>query len=249
MIRRFIDWNIRLSCGLDRLLPADYVIDGHSDFKSNFAPKWLKANARVVDIGGGKNPFLTVERKNALAIHVTGVDISAQELERAPVGAYDKIIRADISETAGTGNADLCICEAVLEHVQDVAAAFGAIASFLRTGGVALIFVPSRNAVFARLNLLLPERIKRFVLFTIFPHTKRDQGFPSYYNKCTPADFRALATSAGLEIQEAKYYYVSSYFSFLFPLHAAWRAWILLFRSIAGEQAAETFSMAMKKVK
>ncbi|MBA3494709.1 MAG: hypothetical protein H0T87_11515 [Gammaproteobacteria bacterium] len=85
-----------MSRGLDRLLPADYVIDGNSDFKSNFAPKWLKANARVVDIGGGKNPFLTAERKNALGIHVTGVDISAQELERAPVGAYDKIICADI---------------------------------------------------------------------------------------------------------------------------------------------------------
>lgn len=249
MIRRFIDWNIRLSRGLDLLLPTDYVIDGNSDFNSNFAPKWLKANARVVDIGGGKNPFLTAERKNALGIHYTGVDISAQELEKAPVGVYDKIICADISKTAGTGDADLCICQAVLEHVQDVAAAFGAIASFLRPGGVALIFVPSRNAVFARLNLLLPERIKRFVLFTIFPKSKRDQGFPSYYNKCNPADFRSLAHSAGLEIQEAKYYYMSSYFSFLFPLYAFWRAWILLFRRIAGEQAAETFSMAVKKLK
>lgn len=248
MIRRFIDWNQRLSRGLDRFLPAGYVIDGNSDFKNNFALKWLTATARVVDIGGGKNPFITAEMKNALALYVTGVDISAQELERAPVGAYDNIICADISGTAGTGDADLCICQAVLEHVQDVAAAFEAIASFLKPGGIALIFVPSRNAVFARLNLLLPERIKRWLLFTIFPHTKRDQGFPSYYNKCTPGGFRALAHAAGLEIEEARYYYVSSYFSFLFPLHALWRAWIILFRRIAGEQAAETFSMAMKKI-
>lgn len=249
MIRSFINWNVRLSRAFDRLLPADYRIDGNSDFKNGFAPKWLKSNIRVVDIGGGKNPFIAVDKKTALAIHVTGVDISAQELERAPAGAYDITKCADISKTVGSGDADLCICQAVLEHVQDVEAAFVAIASFLKPGGVALIFVPSRNAVFARLNLLLPEWLKRYLLFTIFPQTKRDQGFPSYYNRCTPAGFRAIAKCAGLEIQEAKYYYVSSYFSFFAPLYVLWRAWILLFRLVANEQAAETFCMALKKVK
>lgn len=203
MIRRFIDWNMSLSNALYRFLPADYVIDGNTDFQKNFASKWLKANARVIDIGGGKRPFVAPEIKNALAIHVSGVDISAQELERAPAGAYDRTICADISRTIGTGDADVCICQAVLEHVPDVASAFNGIASFLKPGGVALIWVPSRNAAFARLNLLLPERIKRFLLFTIFPETRRGQGFPSYYNKCTPADFRSLAQSAGLEVMEA----------------------------------------------
>jgi len=249
MIRRFINWNIKLSRAFDRLLPADYRIDGNSDFKNSFAPKWLKSDMRVVDIGGGKNPFIAVEKKSSLAIHVTGVDISAQQLERAPAGAYDITLCGDISKTAGSGDADLCICQAVLEHVQDVEAAFVAIASFLKPGGVALIFVPSRNAVFARLNLLLPEWLKRYLLFTIFPQTKRDQGFPSFYHKCTPAGFRSIGICSGLEIQEAKYYYVSSYFSFFAPMYVLWRAWILLFRRVAGEQAAETFCMALKKVK
>jgi SAM-dependent methyltransferase len=249
MIRRFINWNIEMSRAFDRLLPEDYRIDGNSDFKNSFAPKWLKENARVIDVGGGKNPFISVDKKKFLSIHVTGVDISAQELQRAPAGGYDVTKCADISKTVGSGDADLCICQAVLEHVQDVNAAFVAIASFLKPGGVALIFVPSRNAIFARLNLLLPERLKRYLLFTIFPQTRRDQGFPSYYNRCTPAGFQSMAHHAGFEIVEAKHYYVSSYFSFFVPAYVLWRAWILLFRRVAGEHAAETFCMALKRSK
>lgn len=249
MIRNFINWNIKMSRTFDQLLPADYRIDGNSDFKKNFAPKWLKSNMRVIDIGGGKNPFIAVDKKTLLSIHVTGVDISAQELERAPAGGYDVTKCADISKIVGSGDADLCICQAVLEHVQDVKAAFVAIASFLKPGGIAIIFVPSRNAIFAQLNLMLPERVKRYLLFAIFPQTRLDQGFPSYYNRCTPAGFRSMAEHAGLEIQEAKCYYVSSYFSFFLPAYVLWRVWILLFRRVAGEQAAETFCMALKKVK
>jgi len=247
MFRKFVNWNMKLSQAFDRLLPADYSVDGNSDFKNRFAPGWLTANSRIVDIGGGKNPFISVDQKKALAIHVTGVDISAEELARAPVGAYDITVCGDIAAVTGQADADICICQAVLEHVRDVEAAFGSIASFLKPGGVALVFVPSRNAVFARLNLALPERIKRWVLFAVFPHTHRDQGFRSHYNHCTPARFHALAHAAGMHVAAARYYYVSSYFSFFFPLYVLWRVWMLLFRRIAGVQAAETFSMALKK--
>ena len=247
MIRKFFKWNMKLSRDFDQLLPADYNIDGNSDFKDRFAPAWVKPSTRVVDIGGGKNPFIALDKKKAQTIHVTGVDISAEELARAPTGAYDAILCGDIATMAGSGDADVCICQAVLEHVRDVESAFVSIASFLKPGGVALIFVPSRNAVFARLNLLLPERLKRLLLFTIFPDTQRDQGFPSYYNRCTPAGFQSMAQAAGLEIEEAKYYYASYYFTFFVPLHILWRAWIILYRRIAGEQAAETFSVVLKK--
>jgi SAM-dependent methyltransferase len=247
ILRKFINWNIRLSQAFDRLLPPEYTVDGNSDFKKSFTPQWLKPGMRVVDIGGGKNPFIALEQKQALSMHVTGVDISAQELARAPAGGYDAVICGDIAKTTGHGDADLCICQAVLEHVQDVESAFVSIASFLKPGGVALIFVPSRNALFAQLNLLLPEPVKRWVLFTAFPGSRRDQGFPSYYNNCTPARFRALAQAAGMEVASARHYYVSSYFSVLAPVYVLWRAWILLFRSMAGEQAAETFSVALKK--
>jgi hypothetical protein len=51
-----------------------------------------------------------------------------------------------------------------------------------------------------------------------------------------------------LKVLEVKPYFMSSYFSFLFPLYVAWRLWMLFFRYVRGEQAAETFSMALMKV-
>jgi len=246
ILQRFVAWNVRLSLTFDRLLARDYRIDGNSDFKNRFAVRWLRPNTRVVDIGGGKNPFIGTAKKKELAVHVTGLDISAQELAQAPAGAYDQVRCGDISTIVGGGDADLCICQALLEHVPDVHAALVSIASFLRSEGIVLVFVPSRNALFARLNLLLPERLKRKVLFTIFPQTRRDQGFRSYYNRCTPADFQLLAQALGFEIEDASYYYCSSYFSFFAPLHVLWRLWIVCYRAMAGYQAAETFSLALR---
>ena len=248
ILRSFIRWNIRCSNAFDRLLPEDYRVDGNSDFRRGFVDRWLRPGVRIADIGGGKNPFINAGRKVELGAYVTGIDISASELANAPVGAYDATVCADIGRYQGTADADLCICQAVLEHVQDVEAAFHSIAGTLKVGGVALIFVPSRNAVFARLNLLLPEGLKRWMLHTIFPQSASDQGFRSYYDRCTPRDFTRLAAASGMVVEEARHYYVSAYFTFLVPLHMVWRAWVVLFRRVAGTQADETFSMALRKV-
>ena len=61
------------------------------------------------------------------------------------------------------------------------------------------------------------------------------------------AFFKRMAKDNDLSVVEARYYFVSSYFSFFFPIYFLWRLWILLFRAIRGDQAAETFSMVLKK--
>jgi 2-polyprenyl-6-hydroxyphenyl methylase/3-demethylubiquinone-9 3-methyltransferase len=110
------------------------------------------------------------------------------------------------------------------------------------------IFVPSRNAVFARLNLLLPEPIKRFILFRIFPHkASGHEGFKAYYDRCTPRDFKAMAFRHGFKVDLERFYFTSSYFSFFTPLYVLWRLWLLMFHRIAGDQAAETFVMVLRK--
>ena len=84
--------------------------------------------------------------KERLGLRGTGLDIDADELARAPAGTYDETICADITEYEGKGQADLVICQAVLEHVANTEQALRSIASCLKRGGVALLFVPSRNA-------------------------------------------------------------------------------------------------------
>ncbi len=82
------------------------------------------------------------------------------------------------------------ICQALLEHVPSTERAFRAIGSLLKPGGLALIFAPSRNAVFARLNLLLPQRLKRAILFAVFPESRYRDGYSSDTEPSMDRSFR-----------------------------------------------------------
>jgi SAM-dependent methyltransferase len=247
IIRRLLDSNITLSKRFDALLPADFRIDGNRDFLDRFVPPFILPRSRLVDVGGGKQPYLDVRAKSSLGVHVTGIDINQEELDGSPAGAYDVAICADISAYRGVNDADIIVCQGALEHVRDVEGAFAAFASILKPGGLALIFLPSRNAVYARLNLILPETLKRKILFYVFPHTTKVQGFTSYYSRCTPREFQRLADRHGFSVEVQRLYYTSSYFSCFFPMHLIWRMWLMLFRAANELQAAETFSMALRK--
>jgi len=246
-VRGIISWNRRASKAVDSLLPDYYSVDGHWDYKQTVAPMALSPGLRVVDVGGGKHPFLSVTQKRALNIHVMGLDISADELAKAPDGCYDTTVCADITHYSGDGTADVVLCQAVLEHVRDVEAALKSIVSLLKPGGAAVLFVPSRNAVFARLNLLLPEVLKRWLLFAIYPERQTIGGFVSYYDRCTPGDFTRLAQHAGAPVVDCRCYYMSAYLTWCVPLHCLWRAWIVTFHAIKGRQAAETFACTLRK--
>lgn len=247
MLKKLIDSQVWLSHRFDNLLPNKYGICGYGDYIGNLVPKYLDSDITLCDIGGGKRPHLSIERKQALNITVIGIDIDADELSKAPKEAYDEVIVSDISKYRGDSRADIVLCQAVLEHVKDVESAFKAITSILKPGGFAIIYVPSRNAIYARLNLILSQKIKEKILYGIFPETREAQGFPSFYDQCTPSEFHKLASSNGLSVVEERYYYYSPYFSFFFPAYFVWRLWILLFHLFHGDNAAETFSLVLQK--
>ena len=248
LLRLFINANIRLSNWFDnQFLPSSFVKDGNKDYIFNLVPSYLDQGMKIYDVGGGKQPLVDTNKKNDLCLTVVGIDINQSELEGAPLGAYDETICEDISNVHGLADGDIVICQAVLEHVKDTERAIRSIASLLKPGGKALIFVPSRNALYARLNILLSENLKQKILYSVYPNTFATQGFPSFYHRCTPDDFIEMAKKNGLVEIESRYYYMSSYFRFLFPAYIIWRIWIVFFKFIAGHQAAETFSMVLMK--
>ncbi len=149
--------------------------------------------------------------------------------------------------SSGREDGDVIICQAVLEHVKDTENAFRAMASLLKPGGRALIFVPSRNAVFARINLLLPQKMKEAILYGIYPSTRESQGFTSFYHRCTPGDFIQLTQENGMAVEHARYYYKSGYFEFFFPVYVLWRLYQQIAVWLVGKQAAETFAMVLAK--
>jgi SAM-dependent methyltransferase len=241
--RRQEEWTRRF----DRMLPETYRIDGNRDFLDRVVPAYLKCGAIVYDIGGGKNPVIDQRTKSRLSLTVIGLDIDRHELSSAPTGSYDAIVCSDISSFTGAADADLVICQALLEHVVDTDRALQAIAGILKPGGHALLFVPSRNAAYARVNMLLPERLKRAFLFGIYPEMARDHGFPAFYDRCTAAAFDKMARRHGMVCASSRLYFQSDYFRFCFPVHLMWRAWIVLFRALAGAHAAETFTLILRK--
>src|SRR4051794_9695398 len=110
---------------------------------------------------------------------MTGFDIDAAELAKAPRDYYDDVIVGDVTTYSPSQTYDVVVTAALLEHVCDVGAALKTICRFARPDGKILLFLPSRNAWFARLNLLLSEDLKRRILFTIFPKARARQGFPA----------------------------------------------------------------------
>jgi 2-polyprenyl-6-hydroxyphenyl methylase/3-demethylubiquinone-9 3-methyltransferase len=178
---------------------------------------------------------------------VIGIDIDADELAAAPPGSYDETIAADICRTAPTLDADLVICSAVLEHIRDAPAALENIVRLARPGGRVVAFLPCRNAPFAILNRIIPEGIKRRILFRLFPRHEDRSGFPAFYDMATPRLYRKWAEEHGVEVEELRTYHSSGYFHFFFPLFLVWRLYSLLAFRFFPMRGAETFSIVLRR--
>ena len=237
-----------LSCRFDRaLLPPSYRIDGDISFEADFVTPYLHRGATVIDVGSGKQPSLSPAQRAALKVSVVGFDVSMSELDAAPAGSYDATICADITEFVGDGKADFAICSSLLEHVLDVDKALRGIASMLKPGGLALVFIPCKNALFARLNLLLPQKFKKKLLNFLFPEIASSLGFRAFYDRCTPRQIARLAENNGLVPEKVHLYLYTGYFEIFTPVHVLWRLWQVGFRKLVDAEACESFSMALRK--
>jgi 2-polyprenyl-6-hydroxyphenyl methylase/3-demethylubiquinone-9 3-methyltransferase len=222
MLRRFIDGNIALSRRMDALLWPSMAVDGNQSFVS-LVRSAVGDDLAIADVGGGKSPLFSPQDVARKRVSVLGVDIDRSELDAAPSGAYDRVVCADITRHRGDESADVVIVQSLLEHVADNMAGMKGIASLCKPGGRVFTFCPNRRAWFATINRMLPERVKRALLHTIYPHTREKQGFPAFYDRCTPRELKKALESAGLEVDRIDCYYVSSYFMFFFPLYLVWR--------------------------
>lgn len=248
MLRKFLDMNRKLSAAFDCLLPAQLRLDGNGTFLRDILPQAVRSGDLVYDLGGGSRPWLSPERKAALQAHVVGLDIDAAELAAAPLGSYDQTIADNLCTFVGEGDADVVICQATLEHVPDTAGAIRAIASTLKPGGRAFIFAPCRNAIFARLNLILPEGFKQWLLGTLFPSkAEGHDGFKAYYDRCTPSQIAALAKENGLEVELRRLFWISSYFTIFTPAFITWRLVQFLLWIILRADAAESFVFVLRR--
>ena len=219
-LRRLLAWNqsvsARLCAWVERRTGRR---NGMFAFRDDVLPSLLRAGLRVLDVGGGKWPMLDVATKRRLGLHVTGLDISADELAQAPPGAYDATVVGDVASVCLPGRYDLIVSHTVLEHVRDTPAAIANLAAALDPGGSMAHFVPCANAGYTVISRLLGHRVGRTVLWAVYPESRATSGFPAYYNRCTPRKMRGLCESAGLAVSRVDRYFASEYFRFCLPLY------------------------------
>lgn len=221
--------------------------DGHKDFLSAVVPALIRPGITIADVGGGKRPFLTAKQKRKLGCTVIGIDIDAAELAAAPRGAYDRTIATDICATPLDLEADLVICSAVLEHVRDARGALANIMRLVRPGGRVAAFLPCRNAPFAVLNRVLPERMKQRLLFRMFPKLDGRAGFPAHYDMATPARYRRWAETNGVIVEDLRTYHSSGYFHAFLPAYLLWRAWSASAAVLLPNHAPESFAVVFRR--
>lgn len=246
-MQSFFRLNRQMSEAFNCLLPDSLNTDGNNYFQRMTVPGILKPGAKLYDIGGVSQPCVNAGEKDNYKINLVGLDISHEELDAAQEQLHDEKIVADLTEYHGQQDADIVICQAVLEHVNDNLKAVTALASILKPGGVICVFVPCRNALFARLNPTLPQNFKEKLLEYFHPGIGEHQGFPARYDQCTPRQLSALMLENGIEIVEIRLFWKSSYFANFLPAFLIWRFWQLISYPLMREEAAETFILIGRK--
>lgn len=186
----------------------------YSEFVQNLVGKY---NARTIcDIGGGANPVLPLEFIEAYHLDCTVLDISSEELEKAPKG-YNKLVQ-DIEAVDFQFNEqfDFVVTKMMAEHVRNGRLFHKNIYSMLKPGGIAIHYFPTLYALPYLVNKLIPEWFSSFLLDIFLPRDRYQTGkFPAYYSWCygpTPP-MLAMLTEIGYEVIEYKGIFGTTYYT------------------------------------
>lgn len=243
LFRKFVDLNVRLSRGFENLFT--FNADGQLLLSKLFLS--LEPHHRVADVGGGKKPAKRLEGiKDPKVAVYDGFDISKEELLIAR-DLYTDIFELDLTkdQTGKTKQYDVVICLNTLEHVTDTASSIETLAHMVDDNGTLYLKLPCRYAMFAKLNLMMPNELKRKIMHTVYPHKVGD-GFKAYYDRCTPNQIIEICRQNGLVLQEKSLIKWTSYFSFLFPVYVVWR-FVTMIQNIVISDYCEAFELVLVK--
>lgn len=182
--------------------------DWHGDFVKLVESEIESRGAtRICDIGGGANPALTPEFVAAHELDYSVLDISADELAKAPTGFHK--LQADLASPSfqAPGRFDVVFSVTVCEHIPDPPTFHRNVRTLLEPGGLAIHCFSTLYSLPFVLNRLLPESVSRRLLERVSP--SRQSGgvhgkFPALYRWCRGPSPRQIARleSAGFDLVE-----------------------------------------------
>ena len=177
----------------------------------------------LCEVGGGANPALSPAAVAEHGLSYTVLDVSAEELAKAPTG-YRKL-QADVASSAFAVDAtfDAVFSRMVLEHVSDAETLHRNVFRLLKGGGVAFHFFPTLYALPFLVNRLLPHRVLEAVLLRLQPHRGHSgphRKFPAFYAWCRGPTKRQLERfeRLGYVVEEYTGFFGHDYYRSLPPL-------------------------------
>ncbi len=246
IVRKFIDCNKKISNDFLRRHPLSHNENVNELYKEA-VKKYIKDDSIIYDIGGGKHCHYIneIDKKN---VYVCAVDISKEELEVNAL-VNEKIV-SDVCKKIPLpyGQVDMITSSSVLEHLLDPQAFFLNASESLKAGGMFIHTCPSRYAIFAVINRILPQKLSRKVLFFFLPEAKRTSGFPAYYINLYYKKIKKMLKKAGLELLYfIPQYRQCSYFSFFYPLFLLTYFWDFLMKKLKLKNMSAYFLIVARK--
>lgn len=164
-------------------LPARYALDWYEQFHSRVRPL-LAPGVRILDVGSGRKPALAPERRPTGCVYA-GLDLSREELQRAPEGSYDEAIAANVVLPLDElrERFDLILSWQVLEHVRPLNAALDNLRSYLHPGGRLVALLSGGRSVFGLLNRAVSPQVAVWTLCHLIGRDP-ETVFPAYYDHC-----------------------------------------------------------------
>ena len=168
------------------------------DWVERFSPKI------VCEVGGGANPALPLEFIVHRGLKYTLLDISAEELAKAP-SEYQKIVQDIEAEISSKEECDFLFTKMLAEHIHNGRRFHKNVFDLLKPGGIAVHYFPTLYTLPFVVNKIVPERLSSYLLNIFAPRERFRLGkFPAYYDWCygpTPRMINML-NGIGFEILE-----------------------------------------------
>jgi SAM-dependent methyltransferase len=213
-------------------LPSRYGYRMQDVFLEHLRPL-LVPGVQILDVGAGRAPTLgPADRPEGC--RYLGLDISSEELDAAPAGAYDAAYVHDIAAPLPElHDLDVIISWQVLEHVGSLPLALTNLRAMLRPGGTLLAHFSGSFAAFAVAAQVIPHRVRVKAMARYLGHPE-ELKFPTHFDHCHARAIRRLLGE--WESSElVPFYRGAPYFSFSRPLQ---RVYLLYEDAIARRDAA-----------
>jgi SAM-dependent methyltransferase len=195
-------------------LPARYQTRWDEPFRTEIE-QVLRPGISILDVGSGRNPSIPAGDRPA-DVHYVGLDLSAEELEAAAPGEYDEHVVADVGTLKDelVGRFDVIVSWQVLEHVEDLGAAFVCMRAYLKPGGTHISLFSGKGSVFAAINRVIPFHIGAPIVKKVMGRSDNsDPVFPAFYDRCNDTALRKM-TADWSNVEIKPYWVGARYFGF-----------------------------------